>query len=85
MQPTKTKLAAGAAASRVSDRIAAARMRANGVNRALAAGSIAAFAVVLVLARVTHPGHATRADPSSSLSSGTSEQSANAGSSPSRS
>jgi hypothetical protein len=43
-----------------SSRIAAARRRTATVNRALAIGSAAAFAAVLVLARVTYPGHAAR-------------------------
>jgi hypothetical protein len=54
-------------------RIAAARRRTATVNRALAIGSAAAFAAVLVLARVTHPGHAARAQGTRAAASRSSE------------
>lgn len=46
---------------RVPSRIEQARLRAAAAKRVLAWGSAAAFAAVLVLARVGHPGHAATA------------------------
>jgi hypothetical protein len=54
-------------------RIAAARRRTTTVNRALAIGSAAVFAVVLGLARVTHPGHASRSQATRAAASRSSE------------
>lgn len=41
-----------------SSRLAPARARARAARQALAAGGVVAFVAALVLARVTHPGHA---------------------------
>jgi hypothetical protein len=47
-------------------RIDQARARAGAAKRALALGSVVAFAVTMLLARAAHPGHAAHAQTTSS-------------------
>jgi hypothetical protein len=52
-------------------RLEHARRRAAGAKRALAVGSVVAFAVTMLLARAAHPGHAahTRATSTAAVTS----------------
>jgi hypothetical protein len=53
-------------------RIDRARARAGAAKRALAVGSVVAFAVTMLLARAAHPGHAAHAQTSTQTSSSSS-------------
>ena len=61
-----------------ASRIAAARARVDGAKRAILVGAVCTFAVAMGLARATHPGAGSGAQPSSQL--GTSESNDDAGS-----